>query len=1311
MAMLRRLKIRNRLAIGFALVLALSLSTTLISIFEANKIYQDTKNLYERPYLVSNYLRDIKINALNIRRYMLNIAISNDSAEINQLKHNIAIEEKIAVEKFEQVKKIYYGNPNDLEESYQFFLNYRKMREDIFGLKIYGSSNIAITLTATRNREYVDELFKKMQIAIDNTAKGANEFFLNAKNSKDRVFLTLFILAFVSLALSIFMAYVITNSISKPLLDVVNNIKEIARGNLSNPKLNEGEDEIGQLASSYNQMQDDLLNKAIIAEQIANGDFSANVRPKSENDIVARSINMIANNFQQVVEQAEKVAEGDFERAITKISSHNPLVIVITKMLDSLKEVVLKARQIAAGDYTGEILPKSKSDELALALNQMTVSLRKATQENEKQSRLKTAQNELNELMRGDIAIEEIANNVLVYVTKYTNSQVGAFYVLDEEKNCYFLKGKYAFSDNSTIPVYFREGESIIGQAAMEKKNILLKDLPEKYLTINSGIVSSKPKNILAVPLIYNNSTVGVFEIGSLYSFSHESMEFIDLVKENIAISILSAINRFKMANLLEITTAQAEELQVQQEELRETNEELETQAAALKKSEEYLQSQQEELKMINEELEEKTKKLEDHKNKMEKQNHDLEATRLDLEQKAKELETTNRYKSEFLANMSHELRTPLNSLLILAQNLMENKDQNLSEVQIESAEIIYNSGNDLLNLINDILDLSKIESGKMNISYANFPVSKIENTIQSNFGHLLRDKKLAFNFIIDTEMPKSIQTDEQRLNQIIRNLISNAIKFTEKGSITVKMYKPDAQEDLSRSGLNHHQAFAISVKDTGIGISKDKQLEIFEAFQQADGSISRKYGGTGLGLSITRELAKLLGGEIKVNSEYGEGSEFIVFLPIRPIEVVKTKQEPAPVKREALKPAKPVDVVRIPDDRNNFDKDKSCILIIEDDINFAQTLINLCKQKSIQYLFSSTGEEGVELAEQYLPKGIILDINLPAMDGWSVLDFLKNNPNTRHIPVHVISVNEQTIEAFNKGVWGYLTKPVRKESLESAFQELQTYMSRKIKRLLLVEDNDNLRKSTRTLLTGNEIEIDECATAKKAHDLIKTNKYDCVVLDIGLPDESGIELLKRLKEAGVKVPPIVVYTGREISREEHLLLQEYTQNIIIKGAKSAERLLDETSLFLHRVVDQMPDLQKKMLVNLYNKDEMFRDKVVLVVDDDMRNVFALTQVLEANHMKVLIAANGKKAIDTIEENKNIHLILMDIMMPIMDGYETMKHIRNKMKLTTVPIIALTAKAMKEDREKALNAGANDYLSKPVDIHRLFNVMRIWLYQ
>jgi CheY-like chemotaxis protein/signal transduction histidine kinase/methyl-accepting chemotaxis protein len=1312
----KNITIGKRLSLGFGVILVFIIVLSVYSLIKMNKLWQQTEQLYKHPFVVSNAVRDVKINMLNIRRYMLNITTSESMSETQNIIKSIDEEEKLAYKSFDTIFSQFLGDKKEIEHLYISFKNWKGLRDDAISDFLNNKTDEAINKIVTKNKDYVNLLLTQTQTLIDFATQKAHVFYDNSLQIRKNSFRLMIALIIISFIICIILAYTITSSITAPLNQVVQRMKEISLGKLSKQLLTESKDEMGQLAVSYNQMQENILHKAEVAEKIAFGNFDIRVLSNGESDIVANSINKIADNFEIVVKQARKVASGIYDSEISEISKSNQLAVAFNQMLVSLREVVEKSKKIAAGDYSGEITPKSTSDELAKSLNLMTQALRDTSLQNHHQSLILSAQNELNELMRGDQTPEDIAKKVITYISKFVGAQIGALYLFASQSESYQLTASYAFKRRKGNISSFKLGEGLIGQAAMEKELLAFSNIPDDYIHITSGLGDSSPKSIIVAPLIYNGFSIGVIEIGALTEFNRLSNDFLILILENIAISIASAQSRKHMAKLLSTTQEQAEELKVQQEELRQSNEELENQTKALKKSEEFLQTQQEELRVINEELEEKTKNLEKQKEQISKQNTDLEDARKDLERKARELGVTNKYKSEFLANMSHELRTPLNSLMILSQNLMENKQKNLVEDQIESARIIYNSGNDLLNLINDILDLSKIESGKVSLSIAPIAIKSLEQSTRSHFEPLIKQKNLDFSFTIEEGFHETIESDEQRLNQIVRNLLSNAIKFTNKGKVEVKLFTPSDNTDLSKSSLLPAETFAISVKDTGIGIAPENQLEIFEAFQQADGSISRNYGGTGLGLSITRELTKLLGGEIKLMSELEKGSEFTIYLPVKfKLEkLVAVKAVKPPETTKSIKEIPAIDyasIKSIPDNRDEITASDNVLLIIEDDNRFASILAEMCQEKGFKFIATATGEDGILLAKKFIPKGIILDINLPGISGWDVLQSLKNTPEVRHIPVHIMSGYEETIDAFAKGAMGYLTKPATKEKLENALLEMQSFIAKKIKDLLVIEDDDNLRISIRTLLKSEDVSITECSNGSEAIEKLSSNHFDCIVLDLGLPDMSGFELLKKLSAAKIKMPPVVVYTGKDISPEENQELQQYTQNVIIKGVKSQERLLDETALFLHRMVSNMPEKQQKMLINLYDIELIFKGKKILLVDDDMRNIFALTQVLESANMSVIMASNGAKAIEQIENNNDIDLVLMDIMMPVMDGLEAMRQIRKNRKNEKLPIIALTAKAMKEDREKSIQAGANDYLSKPVDVQKLLNLMQIWLYK
>ena len=735
--------------------------------------------------------------------------------------------------------------------------------------------------------------------------------------------------------------------------------------------------------------------------------------------------------------------------------------------------------------------------------------------------------------------------------------------------------------------------------------------------------------------------------------------------------------------------SAQAEELQAQQEELKQMNEELEGQAQNLKQ-------QQEELQMTNEELEEQTQSLEI-------KNVEVQAAKNDIEQKTKQLEISSKYKSEFLANMSHELRTPLNSLLILSKDLSENRNKNLDEIQVESAEIIYKSGTDLLVLINEVLDLSKIEAGKMSINVETVSLKNFTNELIREFKHHAEQKGLKLNVSLDHQLPESILTDPQRLNQILKNLLSNAIKFTALGSVSIRVDR------------NSESTLKISVTDTGIGIQEDKQTAIFEAFQQAEGGTSRKYGGTGLGLSISRELAKLLGGEIKLSSQLNEGSTFSLIVPL------ELKQDPEPIHAISSKASdlfKPrssnastyLNYPNIEDDRDSITGEDKTVLIIEDDLKFAAILLKQANAKGFKCLSAASGEDGLLLASKFKPQAIILDMNLPGISGHVVLFELKANPSVRHIPVHIISAEERTLEPIKEGAIEYLMKPVAKKDLEETFSRIENFVNRKIKNLLIIEDNENSRKTMRILIGNGDVNCFEAATGKEALALYQENRIDCMILDIGLPDMSGFELIQKLEQIKDQhIPPVIVYTGKELTKEENNELQKYAESIIIKGIKSEERLLDETSLFLHRTISNLPKSKQLIINSLYDKEAVFHTKKILLVDDDMRNLFALTKILKERGMEIIKAENGINALEMLDLHPDIDMVLMDIMMPEMDGYDAMKAIRSQSRFKRLPLIALTAKAMKDDKQKCIDAGANDYITKPIDVERLLSLMRVWL--
>ncbi|MDJ0763679.1 MAG: response regulator [Myxococcota bacterium] len=1020
---------------------------------------------------------------------------------------------------------------------------------------------------------------------------------------------------------------------------------------------------------------------------------------------ITRSVHrQVGGEPASIERMTSQVATGDLTVAMTGVGGKSTGILAsVQTLVTTMKGVVKQANTIAGGDYSADISPRSDKDELAIALKSMTKKLRESAETTAAQDWLKTGLNRLNSAMQGDLGVAQLAEQIVSELAVYLEAQLAAVYLTEDHENAPVLnlQCSYGYTKRKNLSNRFGLGEGLVGQAAKEKKQILISNVPEGYVKVSSGLGEASPAFIAVTPLVFENRVVGVIELGTLGEITDLQLEYLNQAVVSVAINFEAANGREELARELDKSQTLSEELQSQQEELKASNEELEEQTQRLQQSEE-------ELKASNESLEEKSEMLQ-------RQKKQVEQSRKEIEQKAKELSIASKYKSEFLANMSHELRTPLNSLLILSQSMADNEAGNLTEDQVRSASIINSCGNDLLALINEILDLAKIEAGRMDIKLTKIPVEDLVLSIRRSFAHMAEEKGLEFKVTAVDPSFSAIFTDRKRLEQIIKNLLSNAIKFTDKGAVEVTIARATGEAGASPLGLDPDECFTVNVSDTGIGIPADKQQEIFEAFQQVDGTTSRMHSGTGLGLSISRELARLLGGEIGLHSRVGEGSTFTVYLPVHASHVPASDEpkrtsrphQPGSRALESLPAAQEID-----DDRASIEGADKVILIIEDDPRFASLLLKQCHEKGFKCVASATGERGLDLTRTFMPRAIILDLKLPGMDGWAVLDALKDDPKTRHIPVHIMSVEESSLDARRKGAIGHLTKPARKEELEEAFERLEETITRGLKELLVIEDDDDLRESIIKLIGNGDVRATAATTGEEALALLRNKKFDCVILDLGLPDMNGFELLEQIEsDTDVTMPPVVVYTGRDLTREQEERLFQYTESIIIKGVQSEERLLDETSLFLHRLVDAMPERKQQMIANLHDRDALFEGKRVMLVDDDMRNVFALSEVLQKKGLQVHKAENGRKALAILEQEKEIDLVLMDIMMPEMDGYETMRRIREQKELERLPIIALTAKAMKQDREKCFAAGASDYLSKPVDVNRLLSLMRVWLYR
>jgi CheY-like chemotaxis protein/signal transduction histidine kinase len=910
---------------------------------------------------------------------------------------------------------------------------------------------------------------------------------------------------------------------------------------------------------------------------------------------------------------------------------------------------------------------------------------------------IRAARARVAEAVMGEHSMPRLADRVLKVLVEYLGAQAGAMFVADAT-GAYARIGTLGTPADSTTPQFVKPGEGLLGRVISERKTLRIDNLPPDYLNISSALGKRSPHALLIAPLNIEDSVFGAIELGFLQPVQDADTDVLDAVGEPIAVAIRTGTLRRERENLLKETQAQAEELQAQQEELRVANEELMSQSAQLRESQARLETQQAELEQTNVQLEE-------HADRMRQHATELASAKRDTEHKVVELARANRYKSEFLANMSHELRTPLNSSLILAKLLADNRDGNLTPEQVKFARGISSAGNDLLTLINDILDLSKIEARKVDVVHSAVNINDLVGRLSQTFEPIAEQKQVFFRVIKSADLPSHIETDAQRLSQVLKNLLSNALKFTERGEVALEI-SPRGEE------------LEFAVRDTGIGVAEEHQQAIFEPFRQADGTTNRKFGGTGLGLSISRELARLLGGKITLESKPGQGSTFRLLLPRTPPATSVAGSAAAPAHRESLAapahtpaptPAKPRPA-SVPDDRASLSKEGRILLVIEDDPLFARVLYDLARELGFDCLIATTADEGMELASQFRLAAVLLDIKLPDHSGLTVLDRLKHNPLTRHVPVQVISAEDNTRVARAMGAAGALIKPVNREALVSTLTALKEKFASESRSVLVVEDNELQRESICQLLASDTTRVTAVDNAAAALDQLRSATFDCMVLDLSLPDASGHDLLQRMAaDDAYAFPPVIVYTGRAISLEEETQLRKYSRSIIIKGAKSPERLLDEVSLFLHQVEEKLPPDRQRMLRDARARDAAFEGRRILVVEDDVRNIFALSSVLEPLGGSVVIARNGREALSRLDAKPAPDLVLMDIMMPEMDGFEAMQEIRKNPELRDLPIIALTAKAMPDDHQRCLAAGANDYITKPIDVDKLVSLIRIWM--
>jgi CheY-like chemotaxis protein/signal transduction histidine kinase/HAMP domain-containing protein len=1063
------------------------------------------------------------------------------------------------------------------------------------------------------------------------------------------------------------------NSMASNLTSQVRGIAKVvtavANGDLKRKLSFEAKGEIAELADTINNMIDTL---ATFAEQVTT---------------VAREVGVDGKLGGQAKVPG---ASGTWKDLTDNV---NQLAANLTTQVRAIAEV---ATAVTKGDLTRSIKVEASGEVAALkdTINEMIRNLKDTTIKNNEQDWLKTNLAKFSRMLQGQKDLLTVGKLILSELAPVVGAQHGVFYTMintGEEPRLHLL-ASYAFRARKHASHDLKLGETLVGQAALEKERILLTKVPSEYVQISSGLGEATPLNLIVLPVLFEGQVKAVIELASFENFSPTHLIFLDQLTESIGIVLNTIEANMRTEDLLKQSQSLARELQAQQEELQKTNLE----------------------------LEDKAKLLAEQNVEVEKKNMEVEQARQALEEKAAQLALTSKYKSEFLANMSHELRTPLNSLLILSDQLCGNKDGNLTGKQIEFAKTIHSSGQDLLRLINDILDLAKIESGTVSVEVSDLRLNDLKDYVERTFQPIADHKKLDYFVALDPKLPRSVRTDAKRLQQILKNLLSNAFKFTERGRIMLEIEPVTSGWSSDHSMLNAaSQVVAFRVSDTGIGIPPDKQQIIFEAFQQADGSTNRKYGGTGLGLSISREIARLLGGEIQLASKVGEGSAFTLYLPatIGPNDRAETSGpvvQPGNPYVQRVRPG-PVSVVAdapvILDDREQISSGDRALLIIEDDPVFAGQLLEMARSQGFKAVVTARGSDALQLARKIPFTAISLDIMLPDIDGRRVLQRLKDDPATRHIPVMILSATERDDSGLRHGALSHLPKPLQVTQLTDAFVALKQFLDRPVKNLLLVEDNEIQRNSTIELIGNSDVHTYAVATGEEGLAALRERTFDCIVLDLGLPDMPGTKFIEQVKAAGYDSLPIVVHTGRELPKEEAEEMKRLARTVILKDVQSPERLFDETALFLHRNVEKLPPEKRRLVESLHKDGEVLTGKRALIVDDDMRNIFAMTSFLERYEMEITPAENGRDALEVLEGDQEFDVVLMDIMMPDMDGYETMRRIRANARYAELPILALTAKAMKGDKEKCIEAGASDYIAKPVDTEQLLSLLRIWLHR
>jgi len=1044
-----------------------------------------------------------------------------------------------------------------------------------------------------------------------------------------------------------------------------------------------------------------------VVTAVANGELTQKltVNAKGEVAALAETINNMTDTLATFADQVTTVARevgvegrlGGQANVPGAAGTWKDLTGNVNLLADNLTNQVRAIAEVATavtkGDLTRSIQVEASGEvaELKDNINTMINNLRLTTERNTVQDWLKTNLARVTGMLQGQRDLATVGRMLLSELAPLVNAQQGVIYQMETEESAgMVLLSAFAAEGPGSQLRRVDLGEGLVGQCAMEKRRMLISDLPPNTVPVRSGLFEAVPRNVIVLPVLFEDRVKAVIELASLSAFTASHLAFLEQLTASIGIVLNSIEATMQTEALLKQSQQLAAELQTQQRELQQTNEQ----------------------------LAQKAQQLAEQNVEVERKNQEIEQARRALEEKAKELALTSKYKSEFLANMSHELRTPLNSILVLGQQLSENPDGNLTAKQVEFSRTIHGAGTDLLNLISDILDLSKIESGTVSVEAEEISFGTLLEMVARPFRHEADSRKLGFDVQAHPQLGRSLVTDSKRLQQVLKNLLSNAFKFTEVGGVRLTVSPAPSGWSSDHPILaSAASVIAFEVADSGIGIPPEKQRIIFEAFQQADAGTSRKYGGTGLGLAISRELANLLGGEIQLTSTPGKGSTFTLYLPqtyVGPSSIATADRNVPSLPPAALTKVADVQVPseRIPDDRNDLQPDDSVLLIVEDDPHYARILCDLSHDRGFKVLVASRGSEALALAREFHPTAVSLDVFLPDMLGWTILNHLKQDPATRHIPVQMLTLDEDRHHGLARGAFSFVTKPTGRQELEAALSKIKEFSAPRRKRLLVVEDNPAEQLTIRELLGSDDIEVKSVSSGEEALRIVQEEKFDCAVLDLRLPDMSGFEILERFRDIpSLKDLPVVVFTGRELSPEEDAHLHTLARSVVVKGVESPERLLDETSLFLHRVVSDLPVEKQKMLERLHSSDDALLGKKVLVVDDDVRNIFALGSVLERRGMTVLTAGTGRQAIELLESTPDVAIALMDIMMPEMDGYETMQVIRQKSALRRLPIIALTAKAMKGDREKCLEAGASEYLAKPVNTEQLLSALRTWLHR